>query len=214
MGGEHQGIEAFAALRGGHLDADGVAQHAQHRRRQTHVAQATGDGLDVVHRATLHGVPARAPLDLHAVLFSGYQGTRPLYNLTLAASFAVSGLHPFGYHVTSLLLHLSCGALVAALARRLGVGPRAAALAAALFLLHPLQAESVAYIVTARLGLETESHRYLAVFARHAGIPRKVSVELITKVAGHIEAMATRSVPARARKTKKKGGRGRQVDEV
>lgn len=74
-----------------------------------------------------------------------------------------------------------------------------------------IEAESVAYIVTARLGLETESHRYLAVFARHAGIPRKVSVELITKVAGHIESMATRSMPARARKTKK-GGRGRQVD--
>lgn len=67
-----------------------------------------------------------------------------------------------------------------------------------------IEAESVAYIVTARLGLVTESERYLARFAKVPGVPETVSVELISKVAGRLEEMATRTLQPRVRKPKAK----------
>lgn len=85
-------------------------------------------------------------------MFSGWQGTRPIYNLSLALSAATGGVRPLPFRTLNLALHLLSGALVALLARRLGAGAGAAALAAALFLLHPLQTESVVY-VNSRSGL-------------------------------------------------------------
>src|SRR6185312_13041423 len=51
-----------------------------------------------------------------------------------------------GYHLLNALLHAGSACLVAALLLRLGWGRRAAWLAAALFALHPVMAESVAWI--------------------------------------------------------------------
>jgi protein O-mannosyl-transferase len=94
----------------------------------------------------------RRPGDLRGVLLSGRQGTRPVYNLSLALSAATGGLRPLPFRALNLALHLGCGALVAALAARLGAGAGAALLAAAIFLLHPVHTESVAYI-NSRSGL-------------------------------------------------------------
>jgi tetratricopeptide (TPR) repeat protein len=71
---------------------------------------------------------------------------RPLVTLSYAVDHRLWRGHPFGFHLTNLLLHLACVALVWALARRAGATPPAAALAAALFGTLPRLSESVAWI--------------------------------------------------------------------
>ncbi len=88
-------------------------------------------------------------------------GGRPVLNLSLALNYALHGADPWGYHAGNLLIHLATGLLLFGLLRRtlrlLPPGPIAtsarvqadviAALVAGLFLLHPLQTESVTYVV-------------------------------------------------------------------
>jgi tetratricopeptide (TPR) repeat protein len=77
---------------------------------------------------------------------------RPLALLTFALNFAAVGLDPRGWHLTNVAIHLGAVALAFLLARltlsRAGLSrPEGPALAAAaLFALHPLQTESVAYL--------------------------------------------------------------------
>lgn len=60
------------------------------------------------------------------------------------------------------------------------------------------EAEAVAYIVTDRLGLEGSSAQYLARFTdRNSEPPAAVSMDMIAKVAGRIEQMATETLPER-----------------
>ncbi|HVT59618.1 MAG TPA: tetratricopeptide repeat protein [Thermoanaerobaculia bacterium] len=56
------------------------------------------------------------------------------------------GLDPRGHHLTSLLLHLGCVLLLFGLLRRMTGAPLRSAAAAALFALHPLRVESVAWV--------------------------------------------------------------------
>jgi len=68
---------------------------------------------------------------------------RPVTTLSFALDHAVWGLDPSGYHLTDLVLLLTCAIGVAALGRRLlgpGVGPLTAAL---VFALHPLHVETL-----------------------------------------------------------------------
>jgi tetratricopeptide (TPR) repeat protein len=84
----------------------------------------------------------------------------PVTWLTLGADYLVWGMNPFGYHLTSIVLHAVNAALLFALARRLlaralpEAGARArdlGALVAALgWAVHPLRAESVAWITERR----------------------------------------------------------------
>ncbi len=84
----------------------------------------------------------------------------PVTWLTLGADYALWGMRPFGYHLTSLLLHVASGAVFYLVARRLlglampaapplarGLGAAAAAL---FFSIHPLRVESVAWITERR----------------------------------------------------------------
>lgn len=84
----------------------------------------------------------------------------PVTWLTLGADYAMWGMRPFGYHLTSLLLHAASGGLFYLVARRLlelampsasplgrGCGAAAAAL---YFAVHPLRVESVAWITERR----------------------------------------------------------------
>lgn len=73
---------------------------------------------------------------------------RPATTTSFLLDYAVLGYgeRPFGYHLTNLVLHLACVALLCALVLRVSRRPWAAAVAAALFGLHPIATEAVTYI--------------------------------------------------------------------
>jgi hypothetical protein len=85
--------------------------------------------------------------------------TRPIANVSFAIDRALWGSTPFGFHLTSVLLHVLNVVLLFAIARHLAAdgaesGPPTAAaapayvafVAAALFAVHPLMTEAVGYI--------------------------------------------------------------------
>ncbi len=71
---------------------------------------------------------------------------RPLTTLTYLIDYSLWRLDPFGFHLTNVVLHLAAVLLGGALLRRLGWSPTAAALAAALFAVHPIHTENVTWI--------------------------------------------------------------------
>ncbi len=79
---------------------------------------------------------------------------RPLLNLSLALDYAVSGTRVWSYHATNLLIHILAGLTLFGIARRTLTrwkdtfpDPWFAAVIALIWTLHPLQTESVTYIV-------------------------------------------------------------------
>jgi Flp pilus assembly protein TadD len=83
---------------------------------------------------------------------------RPVVNLTLAVNYALGGLQVEGYHVMNLTLHLVAALLLFALLRRTFTSPRLkphvgaeaadlALAAALLWTVHPLQTQSVTYVI-------------------------------------------------------------------
>ena len=70
----------------------------------------------------------------------------PLSISTFAVEYALVGAKAWLYHLNNVLLHLVCVALVYALGRRLQLTPLAAGLLAALFAIHPMRVESVAWV--------------------------------------------------------------------
>lgn len=77
-------------------------------------------------------------------------GGRPLANLSFALNYAVGGLHPRGYHVVNVLLHVASAMLLSGLVRRTVGGEQrgaGAGLAAGLlWVVHPLATASVSYV--------------------------------------------------------------------
>ena len=77
---------------------------------------------------------------------------RPILNLTLAANYAISGNAVWSYHAANLAIHILAGLMLFGIIRRT-LEPRSdradaiAFCAALLWTLHPLQTESVTYIV-------------------------------------------------------------------
>jgi protein O-mannosyl-transferase len=71
---------------------------------------------------------------------------RPFLSLWFLINKTVFGLNPPWFHVTSVLAHLLATALAFFIARSVLKGTGAALLAAAIFGLHPLQAESTSWI--------------------------------------------------------------------
>ncbi len=91
-----------------------------------------------------------------------------------------------GFHVTQVLLHAVNGALVVLLARALGTAPWAALVGAALFALHPVQVESVAWL-TCRADVMTATFAVIAMlaFLRHQDRPAWWTVGVIA-IAGFL----------------------------
>jgi hypothetical protein len=87
-------------------------------------------------------------------------GGRPLLNLSLAINYAISGTKVWSYHIVNILIHMVSGLAPFGLVRRTLAGRGVtgvrwggrdaffcALAASALWMLHPLQTESVTYIV-------------------------------------------------------------------
>ncbi len=70
----------------------------------------------------------------------------PLVELSVAIEYRLAGSRPRIYHTTNIVLHLINALLVWRLLRALGVSGAAAWLGAAVFAVHPLQVESVAWV--------------------------------------------------------------------
>jgi len=68
----------------------------------------------------------------------------PLVHTTFWLEFRLWKLNPLGYHVTNILIHFASSVLLIFVLRRLAV--RAALMVAAVFALHPVMVESVAWI--------------------------------------------------------------------
>jgi tetratricopeptide (TPR) repeat protein len=86
------------------------------------------------------------------------ESTRPILELSLALNYAVGGLNPWSYHAFNLAVHLSAGLLLFGIVRRMlesdrlrarygGVSRGLAIAVAGIWLVHPLQTESVTYII-------------------------------------------------------------------
>src|SRR6185295_10006074 len=71
---------------------------------------------------------------------------RPIFLVWLALNHTLFGLDPVGYHLTTVLAHVTVTLLVFHLARRLTGDLGAAAIASLLFGLHPAHIEGVAWI--------------------------------------------------------------------
>lgn len=95
-----------------------------------------------------------SPPSAHGVTVGG----RPVANLTLALNYALGGTDVWGYHALNLVIHALAGLLLFGVVRRTLLLPtiaerhRTAALPLALIValgwtLHPLQTESVTYVV-------------------------------------------------------------------
>ena len=86
--------------------------------------------------------------DVRAIIL--HDSTRPVVNLSYAIDHAVWGPAPFGFHVTSVLLHVLNVMLLFLVWRQLAGGAHSAAtaglVAAGLFAVHPLMTEAVGYI--------------------------------------------------------------------
>jgi tetratricopeptide (TPR) repeat protein len=96
----------------------------------------------------------------------------PLLWLSLMLDRQLLGPSPAGFHLTNLLLHLANALLLALVVRRLTGSGGAGLLAALLFSLHPLRAESVGW-VSDRKDLLAAFFCLLTVRAYHAAVARR-----------------------------------------
>jgi len=101
-------------------------------------------------------LPFTAPEMAGAPLTHWVDGLRPLLMFSFWVNHTLSGMQSFSYHFLNLLLHLATGVFAFLIVRKfLDRGGESgwrrdglAAFAAGLFLLHPLQTESVAYVAS------------------------------------------------------------------
>lgn len=89
-------------------------------------------------------------------LTTGFQASwHPLTWLSHMLDTQLFGLHPAGHHLTNLVLHLANVLLLFLLLERLTAAPWRSAVVAALFALHPLHVEPVAWVSSRKDVLST-----------------------------------------------------------
>lgn len=100
------------------------------------------DALSTVNNLTLrHWSTAFFPPHRYGSTVEG----RPILNATFALNWAISGAGVWSYHVLNLLIHLAAGLTLLGILRQV-VSRAAAFVTTLLWVAHPLQTESVAYI--------------------------------------------------------------------
>jgi len=88
-----------------------------------------------------------SPQNLRAAFSSFTLGNyAPLHHISYMLDHAFASLNPFAYHLHNIILHTLNGILVFVLALKIGNCRNTAVLAAFIFLVHPVQVESVAWI--------------------------------------------------------------------
>ena len=132
-----------------------------------------------------------------------HDATRPLVNLSYALDRAVWGPKPFGFHLTSVLLHMLNVLLFFQLTRRLvddGQGTAgtiraevAAFAAAALFAVHPMMTEAVGYI-SARADVLCTALLLLALLSMRAWVRGASRLWLAASVASWVLGLASKEV--------------------
>ena len=90
--------------------------------------------------------PGAGPFNQIETLLGGRSAYRPVRSASYAMDYAISGLDPWGYHLTNITLHGLSAICVYLIARTLFASPLPALLAALLFAVHPIQTESVTYL--------------------------------------------------------------------
>jgi hypothetical protein len=120
---------------------------------------------------------------------------RPLANFTLALNYAISGLAPWSYHVGNIVIHALAALVLFGVMRRTLVLPMLrprfagaelglACTIAALWALHPLQTESVTYVVQRVEALAGLAYLLtLLCFIRSVDSPRPARWQLAAVVA-------------------------------
>jgi hypothetical protein len=76
-----------------------------------------------------------------------FESSQPLVDLSFALNHAAGGFDATGYHVVNLIIHLVAALTLYGIARRIGKSGLLALGIAAIWAVHPLQTESVTYIV-------------------------------------------------------------------
>jgi len=71
---------------------------------------------------------------------------RPMQTISYMLDYTLWGLNPLGYHLTNILLHLVCALLVWGLVEKLSGVRWLALVVAALFAVHPVNTNAVAYV--------------------------------------------------------------------
>jgi tetratricopeptide (TPR) repeat protein len=122
-----------------------------------HVPFFFDDPFSIVENPTIRNLSALGKVLSPPNDGSGVTG-RPLVNLSLAVNYAIGGLNPAGYHAVNILLHVGAGLALFGLVRRTllmpslrdrfgGSAAAVAFLTSAIWLLHPLQTESVTCVI-------------------------------------------------------------------
>jgi tetratricopeptide (TPR) repeat protein len=120
------------------------------------VIEAYGPALSGAFVLDDRYLPFMDPNAAQMALRTWVTGLRPLLYFSYWLNFQASGIEPYGYHLTNVFLHFLGSLVIALVAARLldlsGTTGRArnilSAIAGGLFLLHPLQTESVAYVAS------------------------------------------------------------------
>jgi tetratricopeptide (TPR) repeat protein len=115
------------------------------------------DDLTNIHHNPHIRIPA---LSFENLLWAGYhspEGRRPVANISFALNYYVNGYNPVGYHVVNIVIHVACGIFLFFLAKATLQTPALRSryekfgwipfLAAFIWLVHPLQTQSVTYVV-------------------------------------------------------------------
>jgi hypothetical protein len=129
--------------------------------------------------------------------FSGYfvGNYAPIHIISYMVDYSLWKLNPAGYHLENVLLHLFNGLLFYLLLRRLSMSQWQAAAAAWIFLFHPVQVETVAW-VSQRKNLLAMFFFLLAFLGYQAYLERKShkTILYIFSVISIVAAMLSKSI--------------------